>query len=270
MTALEDVDGHHQSLGAPVDRGVGDLGVHEPVDLAKTLDPPDVVLEHILLVRPRIGEEREEPFLARLHHLPDLLLRQIPIHGDADLFDLELLPLGHAEKDADRSVRLFLEGGIDGRIIEPLVLADLEHLARRFLELLLLEKGPLLDRDGRLEVGGFHLLVPLDGDRGDDRLLGDEHRETQAPGSLLRIDPHVGEIPHPVDRLHILPDPDGVELPPHAGLEDPEDRVVPYPSRPFHADLQNVEAGRNGGRGMDHRDRQEDRETQEGRSQAGQ
>src|SRR3990170_1458413 len=86
----------------------------------------------------------------------------------------------------------------------------------------------------------------------------DTRKETRMEpvGNLLRVDFHVGEIPHAVNRLHVLPGPGEVELLAHTGPHDPEDRVVPHPVRPLHQDLQDGKTRRTRTARMDRRDRQ--------------
>ena len=93
----------------------------------------------------------------------------------------------------------------------------------------------------------------------DDRLLDDDHGEAIPARDLLRVERHVAEIPHPVDRLDVLPDLLQVQLLSDLRPHRLPDGVRRDAARPPHLDRDHPEPVRRHGPGADR---------EEGRAQA--
>jgi hypothetical protein len=168
--------------------------------------------------------------------------------------DLQPCAFGDPEGHPKGALGILRDRRFDGCIDKPFILAYFQHLIYRFLYLFLLKKGPLLDGHRGAQVGGLHILVPLDLDTADERLLGDDHGEAIPARDLLRVERHVAEIPHPVDRLDVLPDRGKVQL--LSGLRPHHlpDGVRGDADRPPHLDRHHPEPGRRHGPGADRKE----------------
>ena len=184
-----------------------------------------------------------------------------------DPFDLELRALGDPEGHPEGALGILRDGRRNGCIDKPFILAYFHQFTYRFLYLFLLEKGPFLDGDGGAQVGGLDILVPLDLHPADERLLDDDHREAIPARDLLRVERHVAEIPHPVDRLDVLPDLLQVQFLSDLRPHHLPDGVRRGAARPPHLDRDHPEPVRRHGPGADREEgRAQARQAREGES----
>ena len=177
--ALLDGDGDEDepAVRRQLDRRLAELHVQVAAVVIEPLEDVLVPREGVLAVGARAGEEAPEAALLGEHRALQLVGRDGAVPDEADLLDRDLGVLVDDEHDVDLVVGQGIEA--PGDLGEEVALLDVFvlHLLRRLANPLRVEDLELLHLEGVLQVVARELLVALQPDVVDGRLLADQHGE---------------------------------------------------------------------------------------------